>query len=114
MRDMKPNRKYILYSLVLFAAFMSNCSKLHEKLNSTLTNDQTANALGAQGTQLLLQAAYADIADPFFGDVGKVLNLEGNSSDESLVPTRGGDWDDNGAWRVVHNHTWNADLSSLL
>ncbi len=25
-----------------------------------------------------------------------MINLTGNASDESLVPTRGGDWDDNG------------------
>lgn len=93
---------------------LAGCTKLDERLQSTLTNTQAANALGAQGTQLLLQTAYADIATPFFGDVGLVYNLQGNSSDESLVPTRGGDWDDNGAWRVVHNHTWNADLGALL
>ncbi len=35
-------------------------------------------------------------------------------SDESLVPTRGGDWDDNGVWRVIHAHTWNADHAQIL
>ena len=82
-------------------------------LNSTLTNQQTSQALGAQGTGLLLKAAYSDLTGPF-GDVGQLINLTGNTSDESLVPTRGGDWDDNGAWRVMHNHTWNADLGSIL
>jgi hypothetical protein len=43
-----------------------------------------------------------------------VFSLEENSTDESLVPTRGGDWDDNGVWRVVHNHNWNADHSQVL
>jgi hypothetical protein len=37
-----------------------------------------------------------------------------NTADESLVPTRGGDWDDNGVWRVLHNHTWNADHGQIL
>lgn len=97
---------------VLFAVTVLSCSKLNEDLRGTLTNDQTAGALGEAGTQLLLEAAYTDIGNPFT-DVGQVLNLEENSTDESLVPTRGGDWDDNGAWRVVHNHTWNADLASL-
>ena len=62
---------------------------------------------------MLLKTAYADLTGPF-GDVGQLVNLTGNASDESLVPTRGGDWDDNGAWRVMHNHTWNADLGSML
>jgi len=93
---------------------VSACSKLDEKLNSTLTNSQAANALGAGGTDLLLRGAYADIATPFCNDQGQVLSLTGNSSDESLVPTRGGDWDDNGLWRAIHAHTWNADHSHIL
>src|SRR6202000_689503 len=40
--------------------------------------------------------------------------LEQCTSDETLVPTRGGDWDDNGVWRVLHNHTWNADHGQIL
>lgn len=101
-------------SVVIICVILAGCTKLEEGLNNSLTNQQTAASLGAAGTGLLLQTAYSDIASPFFGDVGQVLNLTGNSSDESLVPTRGGDWDDNGAWRVVHAHTWNADLASLL
>ncbi len=105
-------KKISIYSL-LVVAVLSGCSKLDENLGSTLTNGQTSSSLGPQGTQLLLQAAYTDLTI-FNSDQGQVLNLEENASDESLVPTRGGDWDDNGAWRVMHNHTWNADLSSIL
>ena len=43
-----------------------------------------------------------------------LFSLEENSTDESLVPTRGGDWDDNGVWRVVHSHKWNADHGQVL
>ncbi len=91
-----------------------SCTKLHEGLRSTLTSDQTSSALGAQGTQLLLQAAYTDIGTPFCGDQGQVFSLEENSSDISLVPTRGGDWDDNGTWRIVHNHTFNSGDGNML
>lgn len=99
---------------MLFLTLVGGCTKLDEKLHSTLTNEQTANALGTNGTALLLKAAYADIATPFCNDQGQVLDLTGNSSDESLVPTRGGDWDDNGAWRSIHNHTWNANHDHIL
>ncbi len=109
---MIQNKKYKIYALMLVAA-LAGCTKLDEGLNNTLTNQQTADALGAAGTGLLLNTAYSDIAGPL-NDVGQLLNLTGNASDESLVPTRAGDWDDNGAWRVMHNHTWNADLGSLL
>lgn len=108
----KNNIKYKVVALFL-AWGVVGCTKLDENLNSTLTNQQTADALGASGTGLLLQTAYSDLTGPF-NDVGQLINLTGNASDESLVPTRGGDWDDNGAWRVMHNHTWNADLGSIL
>jgi hypothetical protein len=104
--------KKIAYILLLTATLVS-CTKLDEHLNSTLTNQQTAGALGAAGVGLLLQAAYTDLGGPFNGQ-DQVFSLEENTADESLVPTRGGDWDDNGVWRVLHNHTWNADHGQIL
>src|SRR3954453_13096952 len=99
---------------VLLTLTIVSCSKLNEDLKSTLTNQQTASSLGAEGTQLLLQAAYTDITNPWGNDVGQMVDLEDNASDESLVPSRGGDWEDNGAWRSIHGHTWNADHSHIL
>ncbi len=104
--------KIIKFSAVLLLA-SGGCTKLDESLNSTLTNEQTANALGAAGVGLLLQTAYTDLAVPFTNQ-DQLFSLEGNTADESLVPTRGGDWDDNGVWRVLHNHTWNADHGQVL
>ncbi len=34
-------------------------------------------------------------------------NISQHTSDETLVPTRGTDWDDSGRWRALHQHTWN-------
>lgn len=99
--------------LFLVALTAVSCTKLNEHLSSTFTNAQTANALGPAGVGLLLQAAYADLAGPFTNQ-DQVFSLEENTADESLVPTRGGDWDDNGVWRVLHAHTWNADHGQIL
>src|SRR5579863_3227368 len=110
---MIKSRNFKICALLLLV-LTGGCTKLNENLNSTFTNNQVAAGLGTQGTTLLLSAAYVDLVTPFIGDQGEVFSLEENSSDESLVPTRGGDWDDNGVWRVVHNHTWNADHSQVL
>ncbi len=91
---------------------MSGCTKLNEDLGSTLTNGQVSNALGSAGTGLLLSAAYSDLGGPLTAQ-DQVFSLMENTTDESLVPTRGGDWDDNGVWRVMHNHTWNADHGQI-
>jgi hypothetical protein len=101
-------------ALPLIAVFtISGCTKLNEGLGSNLTNAQVANSLGSQGTGLLLTAAYSDLGGPLTGQ-DQLFSLMENSTDECLVPTRGGDWDDNGVWRVIHNHTWNADHGQIL
>ena len=103
--------KLKVFGLVLVTAV--GCTKLDEHLNSTLTNGQTANALGSAGVGLLLQAAYSDVGGPFTAQ-DLIFSLQENTTDESLVPTRGGDWDDNGVWRVVHSHGWDANHSQVL
>ncbi len=108
---MTQNKAIAIFSLV--ATIVCGCTKLDENLGNNFTNEQTAAGLGAGGTGLILAGAYVDLATPFTGQ-DRVFSLEENSSDESLVPTRGGDWDDNGVWRVVHNHTWTPDHDQLL
>ncbi len=101
--------KYIAIVLSFSATIgISSCTKLDQGLNSTLTSEQAANALGANGVSLLLQTAYNDIGNPY-SDPGNIFALEEVPTDECLVPTRGGDWDDNGKWRALHQHTWTVD-----
>lgn len=109
---MLPLKKLSIYAVPVLV-LLGACTKLDEKLGNTLTNSQTVNTLGTAGPGLLLNFAYADIAGPFTSQ-DQVFSLTENVTDESLVPTRGGDWDDNGVWRVLHNHTWNADHGQLL
>lgn len=109
---MLPYKKIFAVAIPLLGMVVG-CTKLDQSLKSSLTATQAANALGANGTQLLLNAAYVDVPGVFNYQDG-VFSLEENSTDESLVPTRGGDWDDNGVWRVIHNHTWNADHAQVL
>ncbi len=111
MKSYKNLKKFALPILTVVA--MSACTKLDEGLNSTLTSSQVSSSLGTAGTGLLLSAAYSDLATPLFNQ-DQVFSLEENTTDESLVPTRGGDWDDNGVWRVLHSHTWNADHGQIL
>ncbi|NCI47388.1 RagB/SusD family nutrient uptake outer membrane protein [Sediminibacterium soli] len=91
---------------------LAACTKLDEKLNSSLTADQAqAILLAKTDVSVLLQACYDGLQT--FGNQDGPTSLEENSSDESLVPTRGGDWDDNGVWRVIHTHNWNADHAQV-
>jgi hypothetical protein len=109
---MIPFKKIVLLA-VPFAMIAAGCTKLKEELNDSYTNAQIATSLGANGTGLLLNGAYADIAGIFFSQ-DLLFSLQECTTDEALVPTRGGDWDDNGVWRVLHNHTWTADHGQIL
>jgi hypothetical protein len=91
----------------------TGCSKLDQQLPGSLTNQQVSGALGSAGVGLLLNGAYADLGGTFTAQ-DLLFCLEENASDEALVPTRGGDWDDNGVWRVLHNHTWDANHTYVL
>jgi len=106
---MKMSR-YVKISSLLLLAGIAGCTKLTETYKTTIPASQAAQVITAS---LLLKSAYNDIPSPFVGQ-DQVFSLQENATDESLVPTRGGDWDDNGVWRVIHNHTWNADHSQVL
>ena len=108
----KYNSLLKLSMLFLTVGAIVSCSKLNENLNSSLTNSQVTSSFGTAGPQLILTGAYADLT--FLAGQDQLFSLEENSTDESLVPTRGGDWDDNGVWRVIHAHTWNADHGQIL
>jgi len=102
------NYTRIVLIVIIYTSFATSCTKLDQGLNSTLTNAQAANALGANGTQLLLQTAYNDVGGPY-SDPGNILALEEVTADQCVVPTRAGDWDDNGKWRSLKQHTFKAD-----
>ena len=97
-------------SMILLA---TACSKLDQKLGSTLTSGQAVNALGANGPALLLQTAYNDLGNPY-ADPGNILALEEVTADECVVPTRAGDWDDAGKWRALKKHAWSTDNVDII
>ena len=109
MNRFKKLSKFAMPLLTVVA--MAGCTKLDESLNSTLTSAEVATTPGS--TAGLVAAAYSDLGGLLHSQ-SQLFSLQENTSDEALVPTRGGDWDDNGVWRVLHNHTWNANHQYIL
>jgi hypothetical protein len=106
--------KFIKVVAVIFIAVAAvSCTKLDQQLQSSLTNNQAANALGSNGTQLLLQTAYIDVGG-MYSDLGNIPALAEVTADECVVPTRAGDWDDNGKWRALKQHTFGADGIDII
>jgi hypothetical protein len=80
-----------------------SCTKLKENENNKLVIGAGGSA--SAGSQLI--AAYNDLNTVMHGQ-DEIFSLQENTTDECLVPTRAGDWDDNGVWRVLHSHAWDA------
>ncbi|MCZ4245158.1 RagB/SusD family nutrient uptake outer membrane protein [Pedobacter punctiformis] len=96
--------KYIIGFVVLALSF-SGCTKLKEDLHGQI-------GTGDVDPTKLLGGSYAAMAGPYQAP-WNWFALQEVTSDEVIVPTRAGDWDDNGKWRTLHLHTWDATHSTV-
>jgi hypothetical protein len=101
---------FLIVLMVLIGVLSCN---LDEELQDTLTKEQgEAFLTGSADIDALLQSSYEGLHSPF-QDQARFWMAQEHTTDEVIGPTRGGDWDDNGVWRVLHDHTWDADHSFL-
>lgn len=85
------------------------CTDLEEEVFSEATNenffkteDQVVSAIGSAYTNL-----YS------YNNNDHMWCLNGASTDELVIPTKGTDWFSNGQWQRLHRHTWTTDFSVL-
>src|SRR3989337_856148 len=90
----------LIFSFIFVGAF--GCTKLEQKLEDSFTSSPTS---GNSDVSALLTGAYNSM-NGLMHSQDLMFSLQETTSDEALIPTRGGDWDDNGVWRVLHAHTW--------
>ncbi|MEM7657429.1 MAG: RagB/SusD family nutrient uptake outer membrane protein, partial [Bacteroidota bacterium] len=105
---MKVNKFLMGMGLLAATSFVS-CTDLTENLNAEVTREVNEQFVE---TSALLDAAYNSMRTPY-QDQSRFWAAQQHTSDETLGPTRGPDWDDNGVWRVLHDHTWDADHQFL-
>jgi hypothetical protein len=101
---MRLHKAFIILSL-LIGAGITSCTKLDEKLGSTLTHEQADSVIKVPA---LLITAYNGLQLPY-QDQSNFWALQEMTADEAVAPTRGGDWDDNGVWRSLKLHNWTSD-----
>lgn len=92
----------LVFIVFISIVFTCSCKKLNETVSGNLTTGQVANNSAAE----LLRGVYASLA-PTFTSYLEIFALSDMTTDEAIIPTRGTDWDDNGMWRVLHQHKWN-------
>lgn len=99
--------KYKILMLVTsISLVLGSCTKLDEKLNGEINPAETGAGSGNAGA--LLSGVYSSFRGMYM-DQGNLIALGEMSTDALIGPTRGGDWDDNGAWRVLHSHRFTGD-----
>jgi starch-binding outer membrane protein, SusD/RagB family len=98
---MKTNKIFIAVTCLSIA--FTGCTKLDEKLNASVSGQGSSSNAAS-----LLKATYDALRGPIQSQ-DRFWALQEHTTDEVVGPTRGGDWDDNGIWRVLHNHNWDAD-----
>jgi hypothetical protein len=83
-----------------------SCTDLTEVPQDALT---PTNAFHTDAEVLAgVAGVYANLRDLEFWDLNEV------TTDEAVVPTRGNDWYDNGAWLEVHRQTWTASSGTAV
>jgi len=93
---------FFLFGIPLFWNCLS-CTKLDTKVYDRVTNFwQTPDQIAAG-----VAPAYSGLRD--YAPVNSVYCLNEVSTDEIIVPIRGGDWNDNGMWEKLWKHTWGPD-----
>ena len=95
-----------IFYLFLIAFTLGACTDLKEELREDLPEGETPDP------NALMQSVYDAMRLPY-QDQSRFWAAQEHTGDAGLGPTRGGDWDDNGIWRSLHNHTWSADHDFL-
>jgi len=102
---------FLKLTLILAVSFFAlfGCANLDEELKEDLTAEEAKIVLEeSTDVDALLAVVYDNFKSPM-QDQARLFSLQQHTTDETMGPTRGPDWDDNGIWRVLHNHSWDAD-----
>ena len=100
-----------LFNILIASLLLVGCSKLDEKLGSQISSTGGSGGGGVTATGVLA-ATYDAMRGPY-QDQARVWCTTEHTTDECIAPTRAGDWDDNGVWRVLHSHQWDANHAYL-
>lgn len=101
---MKP-----LIAGLFLIAFNQSCTNLDENLYDQLSADKFFKT--EEDFIAALGAAYTNLY--FFQNHGSYMATQEVSSDEAMIPQRGGDWFDGGQWLRTHRHEYNPNDDSV-
>jgi hypothetical protein len=106
------NSKVLFFALLMI--FASNaCTDLEEEqyaeIGQSAADDIEKSLADPEKTVL---GAYNRLGNTFGGH-GGLFSMQEVSSDEMMIPQRGGDWYDGGYWLRTHRHEFGSDIPGL-
>lgn len=106
---MKYSNIILLSAAVTLA--LAGCTDLEiEEIDSVVSEDASGQFTG--DAPALLRTSYNQLSA--FVTQENTYSLYVHTSDEMIPPTRGTDWGDNGVWRLLHSHEWDATHQYIL
>jgi len=104
--------KTFKFSGILLTGFalsiLSSCTDLAVKEKDSILS-VTKDGFTAVDPAGTLASAYVDLG--MYTDQANIYSLGEHTTAEMIPPTRGVDWGDNGVWRTLDTHTWDATHS---
>lgn len=102
----------IYLPLALATLFLAFSCSLEEEV---LDESSGENLLEEPGIEMsLLAPVYSQLKTVIASTESNLWALSEASSDEVVVPTRGLDWEDEGKWKQLHRHSWDAASGPIL
>lgn len=112
MKRIIINRIKLTIGIFGAVVILDSCTDLNVTEKDSIVVKTESSAFKGIDPVSGLDNAYKALRE--FGDQANFYALHEISSDELLCPTRGTDWGDNGVWRTVHQHTWDANHPYIL
>tara|TARA_R110002033_G_scaffold68856_1_gene120086 strand:- start:9814 stop:11364 length:1551 start_codon:yes stop_codon:yes gene_type:complete len=116
---MKMKNKTIQFKSGLLFAIMAvlafSCTNLDLIVDDSLVAESSGGGFtGVEDPESSLTSLYNQFGNNYASNQERIYALSEVTSDEMIVPTRGTDWGDNGIWRTLHTHEWDAGHTFIL
>jgi starch-binding outer membrane protein, SusD/RagB family len=109
---MKTSKTYKVVVAGLSIAMLSACTDLVNEEKDSVVNETVDGVFAPVNVVESLSSAYKDLST--YSDQAGIYALGQHVTAEMIPPTRGVDWGDNGVWRTLDQHTWDASHSYIL
>ncbi|MBK8635403.1 MAG: RagB/SusD family nutrient uptake outer membrane protein [Saprospiraceae bacterium] len=109
---MRHIKKIFAIGVTASLLLTSACTDLVNEERDSIVLPVTTDGFAKVNVPSFLEAAYKDLSA--YTDQNNIYALGQHTSAEMIPPTRGVDWGDNGVWRTLDAHTWDATHSAVL